>query len=109
VRLLVTSPPEGAKFDDIRATTYDSAHRPFSMVGKTFAHYVVLERAGAGGMGVVFRARDATLTSNPNWYVTMLRTEGGFVNVDSPGRRGQGQKILRAQPVFSLLRPLTEP
>ena len=31
------------------------------MVGKTLAHYVVLEKAGAGGMGVVFRARDETL------------------------------------------------
>jgi eukaryotic-like serine/threonine-protein kinase len=31
------------------------------MVGKTFAHYVVLEKAGAGGMGVVFHARDETL------------------------------------------------
>jgi serine/threonine protein kinase len=31
------------------------------MLGKTFAHYVVLEQAGAGGMGVVFRAHDKTL------------------------------------------------
>ena len=31
------------------------------MVGKQFAHYVVLDRAGAGGMGVVYRARDEKL------------------------------------------------
>src|SRR5260370_37654732 len=49
------------RFDAIRATTYDSALRSLLMVGMTFAHYVVLEKAGAGGMGVVFRARDETL------------------------------------------------
>jgi len=31
------------------------------MVGKQFAHYVVLDQAGAGGMGVVYRARDEKL------------------------------------------------
>ena len=31
------------------------------MVGKKFAHYVVLEKAGAGGMGTVYRAHDETL------------------------------------------------
>ncbi len=31
------------------------------MIGNKFAHYVILQEAGAGGMGVVFRARDETL------------------------------------------------
>jgi len=31
------------------------------MIGKEFGHYVVLEQAGAGAMGVVYRARDTLL------------------------------------------------
>ena len=51
------------------------------MVGRTLAHYVILEKIGAGGMGVVYRARDTQLERS-----VALKVVGEQTHVDETAR-----------------------
>ena len=49
------------------------------MVGRTVAHYLILERIGAGGMGVVYRSQDTQLGRPIALKVVRDDAEGKYV------------------------------
>jgi len=51
------------------------------MLGRTLAHYLILEKVGAGGMGVVYRARDTQLER-----LVALKVVGEQTGVDGAAR-----------------------
>jgi serine/threonine protein kinase len=63
------------------------------MVGRTLGHYLIVERIGAGGMGVVYRAQDTQLAR-----AVALKVVGGGAQVDEKARARLLREARTARP-----------
>lgn len=63
------------------------------MIGQTIGHYQVLEKIGAGGMGVVYRARDQRL----NRDVALKVLPPGKLGEDAPRKRFRKEALALAK------------
>jgi eukaryotic-like serine/threonine-protein kinase len=63
------------------------------MIGKTFSHYRILEKLGAGGMGVVYRARDEQLQRD----VAIKVLPAGSLSTDEARRQFRKEAQMLAQ------------
>ncbi|HTQ62484.1 MAG TPA: protein kinase [Candidatus Solibacter sp.] len=63
------------------------------MIGQTIGHYLILEQIGAGGMGVVYRARDERL----NRDVALKVLPPGKLGDDAPRKRFRKEALALAK------------
>ena len=63
------------------------------MIGQTVGHYLVTEQIGAGGMGVVYRARDQRL----NRDVALKVLPPGKLGDDAPRKRFRKEALALAK------------
>jgi tetratricopeptide (TPR) repeat protein/predicted Ser/Thr protein kinase len=63
------------------------------MIGQTIGHYLIIERIGAGGMGIVYRARDQRL----NRDVALKVLPPGKLGDDAPRKRFRKEALALAK------------
>ena len=63
------------------------------MIGKIFGHYRILEKIGAGGMGVVYRASDGRLDRD----IALKVLRAGALADDAARRRFRKEALVLAK------------